>query len=791
MSVRLIDPALAGPCLFWYWNATPTRAQIDQQVAEMAAAGFQGFYVHPMPDTFRQAEFGGGMELAYLSPAFFDLIRHTCDVAKRHGLTLWLYDEGGWPSGRACGAVVEEDLAYGIWLLENRDGDIRPVQMTDGCTYPDLMNPAATQCFIRLTHERYKAAVGNEFGRTVRGMFTDEARLLGRVGTSQVPWTPRFPAEFEADHGYCLDPVKAHLFQTATPDSIERGTQRDYLATMGRLIAENYYAPIQQWCAANALLFEGHHSGEDDFARHGQYFGDYLRQARHYDIPGVDTIWRQVHPGKPGGNFVQLASSAAWRRGSRVALSESFGVYGPGLTLDQMRWTTAFQAVRGISKTGVMAYHLSNAGAKWLGICSETSGRTPIWSNIDLWTAFMRNVAAFVCKGDPVLRVGVYYRTELTRPDDEAAFNRAHEAVCDQLGEQLLGWAFLGLDDLAKADAAGGTLRAGRINVAAIVVHVDGPIQLTEAQVFGRLAQAGVRVLIIGPRQSQLAGVEWIAALDELNLSSLRTVELDRLPRDVRMLELREGDWQGYLFFNQSDAPQEFRFTPVGGRRRFVPRDLEALGSVPPRVEATSGEGTIVRLAPGELRAYETSDKAVIDASMAGSLSQLAASTSNWRVQVVDSYSVTDGIVPSLVSNDAWPCELGDLSTAMPTFSGTVAYTATLTIQSTLDGSPLWLDLGDVRYAAALFINGKLVGRRAWAPYIFDVTAAVKAGDNALEVRVTGTLAAAWIEAVKKMDPAWRNMYVEKVEQWAGETRSLGLIGPVTLLGHATRGNDE
>lgn len=38
----------------------------------------------------------------------------------------------------------------------------------------DTLNPDALRYFIELTHERYKKEIGEEFGRTVKGVFTDE-----------------------------------------------------------------------------------------------------------------------------------------------------------------------------------------------------------------------------------------------------------------------------------------------------------------------------------------------------------------------------------------------------------------------------------------------------------------------------------------------------------------------------------------------------------------------------------------------------------------------------------------
>ena len=43
-------------------------------------------------------------------------------------------------------------------------------------TYVDVMQPEAVREFIRLTHERYYAKVGEEYGKSIPSVFTDKPR---------------------------------------------------------------------------------------------------------------------------------------------------------------------------------------------------------------------------------------------------------------------------------------------------------------------------------------------------------------------------------------------------------------------------------------------------------------------------------------------------------------------------------------------------------------------------------------------------------------------------------------
>jgi hypothetical protein len=77
------------------------------------------------------------------------------------------------------------------------------------------------------------------------------------------------------------------------------------------------------------------------------------------------------------------------------------------------------------------------------------------------------------------------------------------------------------------------------------------------------------------------------------------------------------------------------------------------------------------------------------------------------------------------------------------------------------------LDLGDVRTSAEVSVNGRSVGVRLAPPFVFDLSAAIKPGENLLEVEVLNTLANFMSTGPSK--------FVYK-----GQTVS-GLMGPVAL----------
>jgi hypothetical protein len=84
---------------------------------------------------------------------------------------------------------------------------------------------------------------------------------------------------------------------------------------------------------------------------------------------------------------------------------------------------------------------------------------------------------------------------------------------------------------------------------------------------------------------------------------------------------------------------------------------------------------------------------------------------------------------------------LGSLThTALTYYCGLAEYEQTFLLPADWAGRPVVLDLGDVGVAAEVAVNGHPVGKRAWAPYLFDVGPAVKEGINNVRVTVANTL---------------------------------------------------
>lgn len=72
-------------------------------------------------------------------------------------------------------------------------------------------------------------------------------------------------------------------------------------------------------------------------------------------------------------------------------------------------------------------------------------------------------------------------------------------------------------------------------------------------------------------------------------------------------------------------------------------------------------------------------------------------------------------------------------------YSGTVAYRCAFRLPKRFDDKRAILDLGDVRVACRVVLNGRDLGARLWPPYRYEVTDLLISGENEIEISVTNT----------------------------------------------------
>lgn len=91
-------PAASRPMVYWYWTGTVTPAVVDAQMAEMRAKGIHEAVLFPYG--------GAGMQPAYFTEGWFDIVEHVLREAQRTDMKVWLFNDSNFPSGKAGGIIA-------------------------------------------------------------------------------------------------------------------------------------------------------------------------------------------------------------------------------------------------------------------------------------------------------------------------------------------------------------------------------------------------------------------------------------------------------------------------------------------------------------------------------------------------------------------------------------------------------------------------------------------------------------------------------------------------------------
>ncbi len=379
--------------VFWMWNSPLNSDEIRRQIAEMHRQHIGGFFIHPMPREFRPKDFPDGMP-GYLSEEYFDFFAVALESAKEHDMELWLYDEGGWPSGTLNGWMLRDHPELAMHQI-TADGEI-----LDYAGLPDLLRQETTRIFIDEVHEKYRQHFASDFGKTIPGIFTDEPSFGHIDIPNALPWSPALEEEFRAVHGYDYRDAAQRILKGQ-----DSGALRDFNQVWSSLMERNFMAPIAQWCHKNNLLFTGHFNGDDTVENMYKLLGsDVFSLHKHFDVPGCDAIWRQIHPLVPETDFSRVVASAA---GNKPVISETFAVYGSDMSLAEMKQVAAMQFVSGITMVSTMALLYSNQGGRQVTTRCNLLGNDPRWDFYHKYSDFICNMSQVFEDTVPVIKATV------------------------------------------------------------------------------------------------------------------------------------------------------------------------------------------------------------------------------------------------------------------------------------------------------------------------------------------------------------------------------------------------
>lgn len=547
---------------FWFWNGAMEDGEIVRQIEEMADKDVGGFFICP-----RQ-----GLQVPYLSDAWFAKVRLAVETAKGVGMEVWLYDEYPYPSGMAGGEVTlahpeakhctlehraaalsggetcSLNLPWGKVLyakavpigpegagpqwdaaidIQDNVGNhqaepifqkagltaynrkrfftyktIKKLQWTAPSspagtwevhvfleveiedfkyygTYVDPCNEEAMRTFLAVTHDRYAREIGEYFGGTVKGMFTDEIGLLGKR-----PWSRQLPAAFRERNGYDL---RERLHDLLHRDGERSAKVRyDYYQTIHELLRSSYHKQVHDWCERHGLQYAAEvpsvrmttqlyshvpsgDSGHEKLGRTLEWILDRYASSLRYNPKMISSIANQLARDR--------------------ALIECFHSVGWSMTLQDAKWMIDRLAAMGVNFFNFHAFFYTLDGITKHDAPPSQFLQNPYWSRFGALGGYVRRISYIMSCGAPERSIAVLdptttFWTHMGNPfhdfqyggrdeQEEAELDRLKRQwfdLCKALALHQRDFDHLDPELLAEAAVEDGVIRIGRAAYTALVL---------------------------------------------------------------------------------------------------------------------------------------------------------------------------------------------------------------------------------------------------------------------------------------------------------------------------------
>lgn len=455
--------------------------------------------------------------------------------------------------------VLETELPAGQWrLFVAVEKEFRGFKYYD--CFVDPLVPGAADEFIRVTHERYAERLGEYFGTTIPGIFTDETEAgyspeVEKALAGKVRLERDWPALRREEHPRARE-VRLAMRECAL-----------------RLFHERWEEPIAAWCEQHGLIW----SAEKPVWRPSQFW--------HVHQPATDAGHRRVGEA-PEPLTAQLranhraALAAAEQCGTTEVRCENFHSLGWGATLQDQKWATDWLAVQGVNRFTPHAFYATSAGLKKHDAAPSFFVENPYWPHFKLLADYTGRLSAALSNGRDKARIALLYPTaSLWSGKEEASTARAG---LEQLMNQLLAAHHIFHPVDAHAILLGlpheGALEMGLARYDTLLVPPLGG------------ADDGIRIAVEKARAAGLRVIEsdWLAQLESGRALSIQ----DEAGQEIEALwaAWREAEGQETLFLaNTASSTVQARVRLQTSVLRWDVWDLENGGARPFTAEVNAG----------------------------------------------------------------------------------------------------------------------------------------------------------------------------------------------------------
>lgn len=664
--------------------------------------------------------------------------------------------------------VLQFSLPEGCYRIftyyKTRRGAINP-------EYIDMLNKDSVKLLIEAVYETHYGHYKKYFGKTLAGFFSDEPLFgnswngphhvdrgmydhrMGMPGLA-LPYSDKVVEIMKKTLGYDPLPYLCGLWFDLNGRQAE--LRYAYMDAATRQYRDCFTRQLGDWCEEHGVMYIGHIIEDmNAHARLGYTSGHYFRALDGQHMSGIDIVLHQIIPGlteykhtcSSFGNMsdpefyhyvlAKLASSYA-NIGTQMngrAMCEVFGAYGWAEDTAIMKWLLDFLLVRGVNHFVPHAFSPDFPDPD----CPPHFGAEGFDPQFEGFTALMNytnRVSHLLSRGKHVSSAAVLYHAEAEWMSSDGG------AMLSQVPAKMLYDEHIDYDIVPAdcfitdsgsrvyhAEAKDGELVIGKQKYGILIVPYSEKLPEKLLSAFDDLQKSGVKIIFMSKDHSKN---ELIKAVDGVIARDITVCGNHPL---LRCTHYKYDGGDVYMFVNESvneSVKTAVSLQSVKDKNRAVMLDL-----LNDRVytENVSGGELTLDLAPYQsvIAVYGTATDGI------NKKKQIKKTRPAELVFDIDTAEYTDlsNYKPYAkgVSVKALP-NITDIKND-PAFSGRIRYTCRTEIPDGATG----MDLGGVGTVSHLFCNGKDLGVRVCPPYAYDLTDALKDGQNELVIEVSNTLA--------------------------------------------------
>lgn len=693
----------------------------------------------------------------------------------------------------------------------------------------DHMSRRAFEAYADRVGGGLRKSNGQFFGNTLRAVFCDSLEVTSGLHWYDYYWSDDFLREFKARRGYDLTPYLPIIkipgtnipYRSTAPDTplyniagISDRVRRDYWQTVSDVMIQNFYEPFNQWASENHLLSRVQSHGSPT---------DLLRVYGEASIPETESLYDNGRY-----DFLKMASSGGDLYGHKIVSSESF-VWENRLyqvTPEMLKRFSDEMITAGINEIiygGFPYKYMDRPFPGWYpfphvgAYSSDLNSTNPFWPFFPELNAYITRLQYISQTGKTVVPIALY--------TDKLAYDNVdpwppEPAINTSLMDAGYNFDHIDASILLGSHVQGGKLvSVGGARFSALVIPRQNMVSAAVAAQLKSFAREGLLIVFIGSTPGVTPSVA-----DGKPVPGLLTGQFQSLVRDHRVLvvptaedvigelkhasvapnlrfdgpplsfiEKRIGQMDAFFFRNSTDVPVSTAalfsngeapqwWNPWTGDIRPV-KDSRRDGNqtrVAFELQPYGSALLVFHAIPSGSTAPDSSERRFGFAAAApGDLPTRTLAVQTVGVEGWKFHGV--GIGPNSVKEtvDLDISVLADWTSMdrLKNFSGQGEYDTTFNVPADwlASGRRVVLDLGSVKDAAKIVINGNPGPDLLIRPYEADITGLVHAGENNLQVTVINTLFNALSAKGSTL-----NYSPERAYSQSGLLPS-GLIGPVVL----------